>query len=238
MEENVIAVVAGHKITEEEVTHYIQTLPREQQVYATQPQFRDYCKEQIIALYVLAEEGKEEKLDESEEFLTQIEKAKQDILAQMVLRNIMKEVNVTEEEAKAYYEANKHNYQKGATVSAKHILTDSEEKCKEILAFKDAAKEFSSCPSSQRGGDLGQFGKGQMVKEFEDAAFAANIGEVVGPVKTQFGYHLIKVEKKNEACEVPFEEVKVKVMNEVAQKKREQVYSEKMTKLKEKFVEK
>lgn len=60
MEENVIAVVAGHKITEEEVTHYIQTLPREQQVYATQPQFRDYCKEQIIALYVLAEEGKEE----------------------------------------------------------------------------------------------------------------------------------------------------------------------------------
>jgi len=234
MEENVIAVVAGHKITEEEVTHYIQTLPREQQVYATQPQFRDYCKEQIIALYVLAE------------FLTQIEKAKQDILAQMVLRNIMKEVNVTEEEAKAYYEANKHNYQKGATVSAKHILTDSEEKCKEILAFiqngektfEDAAKEFSSCPSSQRGGDLGQFGKGQMVKEFEDAAFAANIGEVVGPVKTQFGYHLIKVEKKNEACEVPFEEVKVKVMNEVAQKKREQVYSEKMTKLKEKFVEK
>ena len=68
-----------------EITHYIQTLPREQQVYATQPQFRDYCKEQIIALYVLAEEGKEEKLDESEEFLTQIEKAKQDILAQMVL---------------------------------------------------------------------------------------------------------------------------------------------------------
>ena len=47
-----------------------------------------------------------------------------------------------------------------------------------------------------------------MVKEFEDAAFAANIGEVVGPVKTQFGYHLIKVEKKNEACEAPFEEVK------------------------------
>ena len=80
--------------------------------------------------------------------------------------------------------------------------------------------------------------KGQMVKEFEDAAFAANIGEVVGPVKTQFGYHLIKVEKKNEACEAPFEEVQVKVMNEVAQKKREQVYSEKMTKLKEKFIEK
>lgn len=244
MEENVIAVVAGHKITEEEVTHYIQTLPREQQVYATQPQFRDYCKEQIIALYVLAEEGKEEKLDESEEFLTQIEKAKQDILAQMVLRNIMKEVNVTEEEAKAYYEANKHNYQKGATVSAKHILTDSEEKCKEILAFiqngektfEDAAKEFSSCPSSQRGGDLGQFGKGQMVKEFEDAAFDAEIGKVVGPVKTQFGYHLIKVEKKNEPKTAEFEEVKGQIYQQLLGKKQNDAYEAKVKELKDKYL--
>ena len=64
--------------------------------------------------------------------------------------------------------------------------------------LKMLRKEFSTCPSKERGGDLGEFGKGQMVKEFEDAAFAAEIGQVVGPVQTQFGYHLIKVEKKNE----------------------------------------
>ena len=185
-------------------------------------------------------------MDETDEFKEIMEGARRDILAQLSMRDMLKDITVTEEEQKAFYEENKAQFGKGATVSAKHILTDSEEKCQTILknieagekTFEDAAREFSTCPSGAKGGDLGEFGKGQMVKEFEDAAFAANIGEVVGPVKTQFGYHLIKVEKKNEACEAPFEEVKVKVMNEVAQKKREQVYSEKMTKLKEKFVEK
>ena len=64
-----------------------------------------------------------------------------------------------------------------------------------------------SCPSGQKGGDLGEFGKGQMVPEFEQAAFAAEIGQVVGPVQTQFGYHLIKVETKNEASVAPYAEV-------------------------------
>ena len=117
---------------------------------------------------------------------------------------------------------------------------------KEILAFiqngektfEDAAKEFSSCPSSQRGGDLGQFGKGQMVKEFEDAAFAANIGEVVGPVKTQFGYHLIKVEKKNEAKEAGFAEVKDPIRAELLKRKQDQAYLAKVKELKEKYVQK
>ena len=120
------------------------------------------------------------------------------------MRETLKDVTVTDEEVAAYYEENKQQFTKGETVSAKHILVDSEEKCTSVLesitsgekAFEDAAKEASTCPSGARGGDLGEFGKGQMVKEFEEAAFAAEIGHVVGPVKTQFGYHLIKVEDK------------------------------------------
>lgn len=246
MSENVLAVVAGKELTEAQFEAYLKSVPREQQMYAQNPQYREQYKEQFIDLYLFAQLGKDEKMDETDEFKEIIEGARRDILAQLSMRDMLKDITVTEEEQKAFYEENKAQFGKGATVSAKHILTDSEEKCQTILknieagekTFEDAAREFSTCPSGAKGGDLGEFGKGQMVKEFEDAAFAANIGEVVGPVKTQFGYHLIKVEKKNEACEAPFEEVKVKVMNEVAQKKREQVYSEKMTKLKEKFVEK
>ncbi|NLX47527.1 MAG: peptidylprolyl isomerase [Euryarchaeota archaeon] len=85
-------------------------------------------------------------------------------------------------------------------VRAAHILVAKEDKAKELLqmikngtSFGDLAKQHSMCPSGRKGGDLGWFGKGMMVKEFEDAAFDHAKGEVVGPVKTQFGWHLIQV---------------------------------------------
>ena len=84
------------------------------------------------------------------------------------------------------------------TVRASHILVehtheveDIQKKLKEGKSFAELAKAFSKCPSRMQGGDLGQFGKGQMVPSFEQAAFALKVGEVSGPVRTQFGYHLI-----------------------------------------------
>jgi peptidyl-prolyl cis-trans isomerase C len=84
-------------------------------------------------------------------------------------------------------------------IRARHILvkeefeaTDLQKKLKEGSGFPDLAKDFSLCPSSAEGGDLGQFGKGMMVPSFETAAFALAVGEVSAPVKTQFGYHLIQ----------------------------------------------
>jgi peptidyl-prolyl cis-trans isomerase C len=84
-------------------------------------------------------------------------------------------------------------------VSAQHILVEQEfeaqdlvKKLNEGVTFEDLAKDFSKCPSGQSGGDLGPFGKGMMVAPFEEAAFALEVGAVSGPVKTQFGYHLIK----------------------------------------------
>ena len=134
---------------------------------------------------------------------------------------------------------------KRETVRAKHILTDSKEKCDAILAaiqsgetsFEDAAKEKSTCPSGTKGGDLGEFGKGQMVKEFEDAAFTAEIGAIVGPVQTQFGYHLIKVEEKKDAAVADFEEVKNSIRNQLLQQRQNKVYSDKVKELREKYVQ-
>jgi len=85
-------------------------------------------------------------------------------------------------------------------VSAAHILVKTEKEAKDILIkinngekFEDLAKKYSTCPSGKKGGDLGWFGRGDMVTPFETAAFSATKGAVVGPVKTDFGWHLILV---------------------------------------------
>lgn len=84
-------------------------------------------------------------------------------------------------------------------IKAKHILVaqefdivDLQKKLADGVTFETLAKDFSMCPSGKSGGDLGEFGRGMMVKPFEDAAFALQVGEVSGPVRTQFGYHLIQ----------------------------------------------
>ena len=84
--------------------------------------------------------------------------------------------------------------------SARHILVETEEACIRLKDeiengrdFAEVAREHSQCPSSREGGALGEFGPGQMVKEFDEVVFSAPIGEVQGPVKTQFGYHLVEV---------------------------------------------
>lgn len=112
----------------------------------------------------------------------------------------------TEEDKKKYFEEHKNEFGEGEQVRASHILVDSEEKAKEIekkLAeggkFEELAKAESKCPSKENGGDLNYFKRGQMVKEFEDAAFAGEVGKILPPVKTKFGYHVIKVTEKKAA---------------------------------------
>lgn len=85
-------------------------------------------------------------------------------------------------------------------VNASHILVKTEAEAKIILydvkhgkSFEEVAQQKSLCPSGKRGGNLGWFGRGQMVKEFEEACFSAKKGDIIGPVKTQFGYHIIKI---------------------------------------------
>jgi len=91
------------------------------------------------------------------------------------------------------------------TASARHILVDDEVFCKELKAkiesnevsFEEAARDHSRCPSGVKGGELGRFGQGQMVPEFDKVVFNDEVGVVHGPVKTQFGYHLLEVTERS-----------------------------------------
>lgn len=245
MSQEVLAVVAGEEITQEEFDAFLHTVPRDRQAYISNPQFRKQCLEQLIALHLFAKMGENLELDKTEEYEKILVNAKRDILAQMAMAEVMKDIKVTDEEAEDYYHANPKQFTRGATVSARHILTETEETSSSILesitngekTFEDAAKEFSTCPSGAKGGDLGEFGQGQMVKEFEDAAFTAEIGHVIGPVKTQFGYHLIKVEDKKESSNMPFEEVKESIKMNLLQQKQNAAYSDKVNELRAEYVQ-
>lgn len=245
-EQKILATVDGVNITDAEIDAFISNLPREQQMYSQNPQFRQQCLEEILAIHLYAKMGKEEKLDETEEFKKIIESTKKDILAQLAMRKVLTSVTVSQEECKEYYENNTQQFEKPAKVSAKHILVKEEAECLEILEaiksgkteFEAAAREFSTCPSGEKGGDLGEFGKGQMVPEFEQAAFAAEIGEVTDPVKTHFGYHLIKVESKSEAGIAEFEMVESRIKKMLMQKKQNEVYASTAAQLKEKYLNK
>ena len=92
-----------------------------------------------------------------------------------------------------------------ANAAARHILVDNEDLCNELKAKIEGGEDFaalaqahSTCPSGQKGGELGTFGPGQMVPEFDKVVFSAPVNEVQGPVKTQFGYHLLEVTERQD----------------------------------------
>ncbi len=141
-----------------------------------------------------------------------------------------KDVVVPESKADEFYKKNAEKFKKPETVKASHILAKcekgddagckkSEEKIKDLRKkisggadFAALAKANSDCPSKEKGGDLGEFTRGQMVKPFETAAFSMKNGELSQPVKTDFGWHLIKVTGKNPAGQIPYAQVKDQII--------------------------
>lgn len=159
-------------------------------------------------------------------------------IQQLIEQEIAANVSISDEELKAYYEENPDQFETPEQVKARHILikTDEEadeaekqaakEKIQEIAKrldngekFSEVAKEESECPSSERGGDLGYFSQGQMVKPFEEAAFSLAVGDVSDIVETRFGYHLIKAEDKKAADKKSFDEVKENLKEQLEQQK-------------------
>lgn len=125
-------------------------------------------------------------------------------------------IDLKEDEIKAYFEENKDQFAQQEQVKASHILVEDEATAKEVKSkldkgeeFADLAKEYSTDASNaESGGELGYFGKGEMEAAFEEAAFALKANEISGPVKTDYGYHIIKVEDKKEAKEAVYEDSK------------------------------
>lgn len=242
MSEKVLAVSAGHEITEKEVNELIANYPPEQQIYLSSPQAKDELLEQLIGFHLFSKLAEEEKIKESKEYIETLEKMKNELASHMAATSVIEKVTLDDAEVKAYYDANPAQFTTGEQVKAKHILVDEEDVAKKVAeeiaagkSFEDAAKEYSTCPSKEKGGDLGYFGKGQMVPEFEKAAFEGTVGELIGPVKTQFGHHLIIVEDKKEKEVLTFEAVKDQLEDKLLQQKKQTVYMDTIKELEKKY---
>lgn len=243
MENKVLAIAAGNEITEKDLNAIISRYPQEQRGAFQSEGKKKQLVEQLISFELMNKFGKEIGLDQTQEYKDAIESISKEVVTSMAINKVLADVTVTEEEVKKYYEDNKESFGKPATVSARHILVATEEEAKKAkeeisngsISFGDAAMKYSTCPSNQQGGNLGEFSKGMMVPEFEEAAFNAEIGVVTEPVKTQFGYHLIVVDAKNEASVQSFDEVKDNVLNQLLQQNQHAKYDQMLKELEGKY---
>lgn len=241
MENKILAKVDGREITDLDLNNLIKNLGQNA-AYFQGEEGRKKLVDELVMHELMYSDAIERNLDSDEEFIDVMENMKRSMLQQYSLRKMFNEITLSEEEIKDYYEAHKARFITDEMVQASHILVDTEEKAKEILeditdglSFEDAAAQFSSCPSKQSGGALGQFGRGQMVKEFEDAAFSMQVGEISEPVKSQFGYHIIKLTDHTPKRDAALEEVYQEVKDACFMEKQEQVYLNKKSELSNKY---
>ena len=236
----VLANVGGFPITEDDVNEFLLRLGQRGQSY-NNPEGRKVILEQLVGNKLLLLDAKRNLFEAEPAFKAELAKLKDNLLTNYAGEKIVSAVNVTDAEAKEYYEANKDKFVSEESVSASHILVDTEQKALELLAkinageisFEDAAKENSSCPSGQNGGSLGEFGRGQMVPEFDKAVFEMEVGTVsAAPVKTQFGYHLIKLNSKKSAEPMAYEQISEEIKNGLLGEKRQKAYESKINQLK------
>lgn len=241
MENKLLATVDGREIRTSDVQTLMQSLGQNAMQF-NNPQGQKQLLDEIIAQELLYSDAVENNIEKEKDFIKVLEQMKKSLLTQYAANKLISSVTVNDEEAKEFFNNNKSMFSQPKSAVASHILVDSEDNAKEILKeindgleFADAARKYSKCPSKEKGGELGEFSQGKMVPEFEEATFSMKVGEISDPVKTQFGYHLIKVDKITEAKESSFEEAKDKAKKHCLSNKQKKAYATKQEELKQKY---
>jgi peptidyl-prolyl cis-trans isomerase C len=180
------------------------------------------------------------------------EDLEKNLLRDKLFQKLLSASEPTEDDAKKYYDENLEKYKQKEQIKAAHILfkvekdtSDKDKKAKlaeakKVLAeakksgadFGELAKLHSEGPTKERAGDLGSFSRGRMVKPFEDAAFAAKAGDIVGPIETQFGFHIIKVFEKTPEAQRSFDEVKDSILTSLKARQKSKATRELLDQLK------
>ena len=199
--------------------------------------------EEMIAEKLFYEEALRRGLNNDKEVSEILTEAKKKIIiTKLIKTDIDDKVKVSEEEVKAFYEANKEKLKTPEMWRASHILVPTEEEAKSILQelnsggkFADIAKARSKDATASRGGDIGYFRAGQLVPDFEKAALKLNVGQLSDVVQTKFGYHIIMLTDKKEAGIQSYEKAKPLIEDELKKKKKAEMFYDLVMALKKKY---
>lgn len=240
--DKILAKVNGKDITGEDYNIFINSLNPDLRKHLLNTEINEEVIDELIHQELIYQDAKDKGLDKEEDFQKVLEKAKKSLLLNYYLGKMLSDIAITDKEIEDFYKVHKDHFNTPPTVRASHILVEDLEKAQEIYNkivngadFSLEAKENSTCPSKNKGGDLGNFSRGQMVKEFEDAAFSMNVGDISKPIKTEFGYHIIKLTGKNPSKEVSLEDAKDHIIKDIRRQKEQDIYRDKINLLKAKY---
>jgi len=228
----VVATVNGTKITSEDFDREVKALPEYIRAMADTPQGKKEMIDTLVMRELILQQASKDGVDKSKEVEEKLAELKKRIIVDTYLKKKVEEQSkLSDEELKKFYEQNQDKFKAGEQIRASHILVKSEQEAQILLDqlkkggnFEELAKSKSVDSSAAKGGDLGWFGKGNMVPVFEKAAFALQEGQLSGIVKSDFGYHIIKLTGKRPAGLQPFDEVKDQIKAAIMPQKQQQVF--------------
>jgi len=243
MENKVLAKIGNREITRQDIQFFLRNVDPKVASQYSSPEGIKQLVAQLSEQELFYLDAIENGLDKETGFLQEVERVKVNLLKQYALSKFINSVSVNEVEMKKFYNDNKGSFTEPESVKASHILVKDEETANKVISelddgknFEDVAKEYSICPSKEKGGDLGFFNKGKMIPEFETAAFALDKGETTkAPVKSQFGYHIIKLTGRRDAMDLTYSEAEDRVKSALLNKKQQEEYYKEVDKLKEKY---
>lgn len=247
--QKVFAIVNSEPITISDINVMLKAF-KEQRSFSELPQEqRDLVIEQTIENKILQQNAKKEGIEKDSSYIDALNSFKSKMLVETWMKNNYKNLKISDDEIKDYYNKNKSEFDKKEQVKARHIVVEKKEQAQALIeklsttkddlqkTFIKLAKENSIGPSAPKGGDLGWFGQGAMLEAFWQEAKSLNENSYSKkPVQTQYGWHIVFVDAKQPAYTVKLDQIKAVIENKIKMKKFQSVIAEKIAILKKEAV--
>jgi peptidyl-prolyl cis-trans isomerase C len=231
-DDQVLAKIGSRTVTEGDLKQMANAVPEKFRYYYQTPEGRKQTLDYIVNIYALAAEAEKQGLDKTPDAEKLLTFTRNDLLARLLLDKMTKDSPPpTEADAQKYFEQNKTEFSTPESIKLHHILVENEKEAKNVLArlkkgekFAEIATQVSICPSKVKGGDLDWMPKGSLVPEIEEVAFKMKKGQVEGPVKSKFGYHVLFLEDNKPSEDASFDQVKEYIIEQLKYQKQQEQY--------------